>query len=243
MPTLEPLSWQPATVARFVDGFSVGQDPQHQQGLLYSLDLSSVFSSVAFTEIPTGVSVLDLCSAPGGKAILAQRALDPKVLCCNEVIAKRIPALRSNLERLKIQADISNLDPKVWAQGSDSFDLVIVDAPCSGQSLIARGKDAFGCFLPHIVKTNANRQRRILACAAECVNEGGWLAYMTCTFGPEENEDTVAWLLKRFPSFTPQKITLLTDTQSQLVDWPCYRLFPHLGVGAGAFVCLLRQEM
>jgi 16S rRNA C967 or C1407 C5-methylase (RsmB/RsmF family) len=122
------------------------------------------------------------------------------------------------------------------------FDLVIVDAPCSGQSMAAKGKESGGGFHPATVNQNSNRQKRILACVAPCVKPGGCLAYMTCTYSPEENEEVVAWLLKKMPEFRPVPLGRMEPLQSHLTDIPCVRVWPHTGPGAGGFSCLLQRE-
>ena len=79
--------------------------------------------------------------------------------------------------------------------------MVIVDAPCTGQSLLAKGDKALGCFHPVSINKSASRQKRIMANAAQTVAGGGYLAYMTCTFSTEENEQVGEWLMKQFPQF------------------------------------------
>jgi 16S rRNA C967 or C1407 C5-methylase (RsmB/RsmF family) len=205
--------------------------------------------------------VIDLCAAPGGKSLYLWAALQPEVLLCNEVIRKRVKILIANLKRCGItQARVMNLDPAAMVgdgrgssrDGHDSgsgrlslaysADLVLVDAPCSGQSLLAKGQKVPGCFHPVTLKRNASRQKRILAAAATLVRPGGHLAYMTCTYAPEENEQVGRWLMKKFPAFQPVAVPHLADYQSPLSDWPCYRLWPHLGLGAGAFTSLWQRH-
>ena len=123
-----------------------------------------------------------------------------------------------------------------------SVDLVLVDAPCSGQSLLAKGQKVPGCFHPVTLQRNASRQKRILAAAATLVRPGGHLAYMTCTYAPEENEQVGRWFQKKFPDFQPQRVPPLAAYQSPLCDWPCYRLWPQLGLGAGAFTSLWQRS-
>jgi 16S rRNA C967 or C1407 C5-methylase (RsmB/RsmF family) len=121
-------------------------------------------------------------------------------------------------------------------------DLVIVDAPCSGQSLVARGKPSPGCFHPATINLNANRQRRILAHAAALVAPGGHLAYITCTYAVKENEGNVSWFMRRFPDFVPCQVPRLEPFQSHCSSLPCYRLWPQSGMGAGGFAALLRNS-
>ncbi len=239
-----PLLWQPKWCDRLAADQRPGQHPLHQAGAYYCLDTASVFAAAVFSAIPDRVNaVLDLCAAPGGKSLLARQAFCPTHLWCNEVIRKRVKILIANLKRCgATEALVFNLDPQIFAaELPHSASLVVVDAPCSGQSLLAKGDAALGCFHPVNIKKNASRQKRILAAAAQTVAGGGYLAYMTCTFSPEENEQVGEWLLKKFPQFEPVVVPGLAEHRSTLADFPCYRLWPQSGVGAGGFTSLFRN--
>ncbi len=85
------------------------------------------------------------------------------------------------------------------------------------------------------------RQRRVLAAGAACVRPGGNLAYMTCTFSPEENEEVVAWFLARNPGWQAETVASHDEELSSLASFgPAYRLFPHRNVGVGGFTVRLR---
>ncbi len=243
---LSPFAWQPDFVDRAPADERPGQDPLHHAGAYYCLDLSSVFAAQALSAVaPRPANVLDVCAAPGGKAIFAWRALQPDRLIANEVIGKRTGVLISNLKRCTVgpASVISRDSSHLAAAWPNAAEVVLVDAPCSGQSLLARGKESPGCFHPTTLNMNSNRQKRILANAAAVVAPGGHLAYMTCTYSEKENEDVLRWFLKRFPRFTPQPVAALHGHESRRVDFPCYRLWPQNGQGAGAFTSLLRNEV
>ena len=220
-----------------------GSHELHESGALYSLDGSSIFEAASLMEIPIdSPRVLDLCASPGGKSVFAWRRLRPSQLIANEVIGKRSAALISNLERCNVSASVVRADVSVLAERwPQAFDVVIVDAPCSGQSLVARGQKAPGCFHPSTVNRNSNRQKRVLGTAAGLVAGGGFLAYMTCTYSPEENERVIEWFLKRYPEFMALPVRALVANASNLTDVPAYRLFPEEGFGAGGFCALLQN--
>ncbi len=245
LPTLPPLDWQPGFVDRLAGTGRPGQHPLHQAGFFYCLDLSSVFaiSVVQAIQVPIGVAI-DLCAAPGGKSLFTWGACQPQQLLCNEVVRKRVKILISNLKRCGVTEAIAlNLDPSVLAAAiPHSASLVIVDAPCSGQSLLAKGQAVPGCFHPVTLNRNANRQKRILANGAQLVQSQGYLAYMTCTYAPEENEQVCDWFLKKFPQFAPVPVPALQAHQSPLTVQPCYRLWPQSGLGAGAFAMLFQCQ-
>lgn len=244
-PRLGSTSWQPDFVLRLDSEFRAAKHPLYEKGHFYSLDFSSVFSSSALTAIQQPVRrILDLCSAPGGKAIFAWRLLNPEVLICNETIRKRCGMLIDNLGRCQVEcARVWSSDPSVYAhRWPEAFDLVLVDAPCSGQSMLAKGERVPGAFHPELIDMNVGRQRRITAHAARCLRPGGHLFYSTCTFSAKENEKIIAWLCEQIPELEPVPVPALSEFQSTKADFPCYRLFPHQGLGAGAFVCLLRKR-
>ena len=239
------VSWQPT----FVDCLPLyekpGKHPLHASGYYYCLDFSSVFAASTLLAISQPIhAVLDMCAAPGGKGIFSWRVLQPDLLISNEVIGKRLGMLISNLKRCQISpVAVTNVDPQIWSQQLPSTcDLVIVDAPCTGQSLLAKGDKAPGCFHPTLINKNASRQRRIIANSAQVVAPQGYLAYMTCTYSLEENEQVCEWFLAKFPQFQPVKISHLANHQSHLSAIPCYRLFPQDKIGAGAFTALFQNQ-
>jgi 16S rRNA C967 or C1407 C5-methylase (RsmB/RsmF family) len=215
-----------------------------ENGEKYQLDNSSVFAASVLKAISHKIeNILDVCAAPGGKSAYASRELKSDFILANESVNKRIPMLISNLKRCGISpAAVSTLDSKLLAlKYENAFDVVLVDAPCSGQSLIAKGEKAPGALNPATVNLNSNRQKRILANSAVCVAAEGYLAYMTCTFSIEENEKVAAWFLKKFPEFEPIKVRELEDFRSKFSETPAYRLYPHQNLGAGAFTVLFQN--
>jgi 16S rRNA C967 or C1407 C5-methylase (RsmB/RsmF family) len=239
------LDWQPMFVDRLQPDQSLsqrpGQHPAHAQGDYYCLDFSSVFAAAPLLTLPQSPQrVVDMCAAPGGKSLLAWRMLTPQLLICNEVIGKRLGMLIANLRRCRVQpAYVLSQDVSLLALHlAGSADLVLVDAPCSGQSLLAKGEKAAGCFHPITIGHNAKRQKRILANAVALLAPQAYLLYTTCTFSPAENEQVSEWLQAKFPQLRPIAIPFLQDFQSHLSKLPCYRLWPQSGLGAGAFTIL-----
>jgi 16S rRNA C967 or C1407 C5-methylase (RsmB/RsmF family) len=253
-----PFPWQPAWVDRLAIAEQPGKHPLHAQGEFYCLDFSSVFAAMPLCHLAEAVFgqsslvrssplspplLIDLCASPGGKSIFAWRSLQPQLLISNEVVGKRIGTLISNLKRCRISPLwVTNLEVNLLAaEIPKTAQVVVVDAPCSGQSLLAKGGKAPGCFHPVTINGNAKRQKRILANAADLVAGGGFLLYMTCTYSPEENEQVIEWLLKHFSHFAAIAVPALQPYQSHLTDVPCYRLFPQSGLGAGSFTALLQN--
>lgn len=249
-PDILPFAIEPSLPGQpsFCDRLSIGEKPGkhslHESGFFYCLDFSSVFAASALLVIDTPVKrVVDMCAAPGGKSIFAWRCLQPELLICNELIGKRIGMLISNIKRCHVQPSVViSQDSNVLAKAfSHSSDLVIVDAPCTGQSLLAKGGKAPGCFHPAAINKSAQRQKRIIANSAQIVAPQGYLAYMTCTYSIEENEKICEWLMERFPQFELVPIPHLAGCQSHLTTMPCYRMWPQDHLGAGAFTALFKN--
>lgn len=252
-PLYRPLPWQPNFVRRLSDAgdFKPAKHPLYAKGAYYSLDFSSAFAASAMMAIPRAPRrILDLCSSPGGKAVFAWRAflkdaesaVDGPRLFCNEIMRKRVGTLVENLIRCKItDSAVTPLDPSVWSHyGRGKFDLVIVDAPCSGQSLYAKGSFTEGAFDPKNMVLCISRQRRIVGHALDCIRPGGYLLYMTCTFNKEENEKVINWITRKFEGVKAVEVPGLEAYRSRFTEEPCYRLYPQSGLGAGAFTCLLK---
>ncbi|MDJ1184619.1 RsmB/NOP family class I SAM-dependent RNA methyltransferase [Roseofilum casamattae] len=250
---IEPREpWQPKRVDRLSIGEQPGKHPAHQRGAYYCLDFSSVFAASPLLTLPENVKVaIDVCAAPGGKSLLAWQLLHPQLLLSNEVVGKRLGTLVANLKRCQVShfspeergAIATQLDPQRLAEYfPESADIVLVDAPCSGQSLLLKGKKVPGCFHPVTLNRNANRQKRIIGNAARLVAPGGYLLYMTCTYSVPENEGVCQWLQKHYPQFQPIEVAHLGAYQSHLGQFPCYRLWPQQGLGAGAFTALFQNR-
>jgi 16S rRNA C967 or C1407 C5-methylase (RsmB/RsmF family) len=241
-----PTYWQPQFVDRLSIGEKPGKHPLHQQGYFYCLDFSSVFAASILLQIPQSIPLIfDMCAAPGGKSIFAWKILQPNLIISNEVIGKRLGMLISNLKRCQIQpSGVVNRDSSILAEMLPlSSDLVLVDAPCTGQSLLAKGEKAPGCFHHTAINKSANRQKRIIANSAQLVAPQGYLAYMTCTYSPEENEQICEWFLQKFSQFQAVEVSHLAKYQSHLTSIPCYRMFPQDRLGAGAFTVLFQNTI
>lgn len=254
---LTPLSYTP-------DGFIVPEDaqagkhPYHHAGAYYLQDPGAMASVAALpTELwkRQGLRVLDLCAAPGGKttqlaALCAERG---GVVLANEYNASRSRILAGNVERMGLSnVCVTNLDSKYLAQWYPAyFDLVVVDAPCSGEGMYRKNELAISEWSPENVTMCAVRQKEILDNAETCVASGGYLLYSTCTYSIEENEETVASFLARHPDFRlcacSDEVVACTapgvaPAKYSLPDHAlCRRFYPHVSPGEGQFVALLQR--
>lgn len=182
-------------------------DPLFHAGAYYVQEASSMYMELAANAIdPTGeffrhsLNVLDLCAAPGGKTThLASLVSRDSVLVANEVIKSRSVILADNVA--KWGADnivVTNNDPADFSPFAGFFDLVVVDAPCSGEGLFRKDSDAVGEWSEANVNLCAQRQQRILADIWPALKPGGYLVYSTCTYNKFENDGNLAYLKDNF---------------------------------------------
>ena len=240
----EVPAWLPPRVYLPAAGERPALHADYAAGRYYILDASSCWEGAALGAVaaPPARS-LDLCAAPGGKSmLLGARFGYAHAHTANEVSAARRGVLRRNLLQCGWEsARVTGLRPDQWAAGGEKFDLVLVDAPCSGQSLLAKGIKNPGCLGAGMVGGNAKRQRGIMLAAVRCVAPQGHLLYSTCTYDPEEDERVAAYILKRHAGWRAVEIPALSAFQSTLAPFPAYRLLPQHGFGAGGFCCLLQN--
>ena len=226
----------------------VGDGFRHRGGAFYVQDPGAM-APVAALEIRPDARVLDLCAAPGGKAAQAAAFLGPRgILAANEVVFDRCRILLQNLERLGVtNAAVTNADPRDLAEHFGSyFDLVICDAPCSGEGMMRKNSNAVSEWSEENVRFCADRQHAILQSAARLTAPGGTLLYSTCTFAPEENEDQVARFLEEHPDFSlipaSEKVQAVTVEGLGEKTRLCRRFYPHRAPGEGQFFALLKKD-
>lgn len=234
-----PVPWEP-------EGFYY--DPETRPGLhvyheagVYYLQEASAMAPVALLDPKPGERVCDLCAAPGGKTTqIAGRMLGQGFLVCNEINPKRAKILSRNIERMGVtNALVTNEHPETLASRFPGFfDRVLVDAPCSGEGMFRKEEAAVTDWSQETVQMCARRQREILDSAARLVRPGGRLVYSTCTFAPEEDEETVAAFLKAHPEFTPEPVVAPWFVPGENAS---YRMWPHKLLGEGHFAAVLRK--
>ncbi|HLH11741.1 MAG TPA: RsmB/NOP family class I SAM-dependent RNA methyltransferase [Methylovirgula sp.] len=149
-----------------------------------------------------GMTIGDLCSAPGGKA--AQLAACGAHVVAVDRSAERLKLLSANLQRLRLEAEIVVAD--VTALAGYSFDAVLLDAPCSGTGTIRRHPDIAWTKKPGDIAKLAALQARMLDKAFELVKPGGTIVYCVCSIEPEEGEQQIANLLRRNPDLERSSI-------------------------------------
>jgi 16S rRNA C967 or C1407 C5-methylase (RsmB/RsmF family)/NOL1/NOP2/fmu family ribosome biogenesis protein len=224
-------------------------DPLLHAGAYYVQEASSMFLEQAVRQsIDLGqpLKVLDLSAAPGGKSThLLSLLNEESLLVANEVIRSRASILSENIQKWGYpNCLVTNNDPKDFSELQGYFDLIVVDAPCSGEGLFRKDPDAMKEWSPENAALCASRQRRILNDVWPALKENGTLIYCTCTYNEEENEKNLHWLLQNHPVEFCQ---LKTES-----DWGVeeittkevtgYRFLPHRTEGEGFFISVIRKK-
>jgi 16S rRNA C967 or C1407 C5-methylase (RsmB/RsmF family) len=192
--------------------------------------------------------VLDLTAAPGGKTTQVAELIGSGYLVANEVIRKRVDALTWNVNRHRLNnVIIVSLETSELANSLPGFfDVVMVDAPCSGEGMFQRKKHSLEQWSERNVRFCARRQESILKDAAELLSPGGFLVYSTCTFAKEENEGQVEFLLNKgfspveLPDHDHLPISPAVSEKDSVLSCS-RRIFPHRQGGAGAFISVLQK--
>lgn len=225
-------------------------DPFFHAGCYYVQEASSMFLEQALkqtVDLLQPLNVLDLCAAPGGKSTHLQSLLSPNsLLVSNEVIKSRAAILRQNIIKWgSANVVVTNNDPQHFGRLAGFFDVMVVDAPCSGSGLFRKDADAVQEWSAEAVQLCCGRQKRILADALAALKENGVLIYATCSYSREEDEDIADWLvaegnMQSLPLDIPAAWGVV-ETESPVHNAKGYRFFPDKVKGEGFFLACFRK--
>lgn len=223
-------------------------DPLFHAGSYYVQEASSMFVDFIIRKLITAPStVLDLCAAPGGKSTLTLSAL-PKgsVLIANEIVRQRANILAENITKWgNPNTIVTNNSSSDFQALSAMFDLIICDAPCSGEGMFRKDPQSIEEWSNSNVAMCQNRQREILANIWQCLKPGGLLIYSTCTYNTQENEENVAWAMEELGA-EPIALDIpsdwnISDSKLNNSKFKTYRFFPHKTKGEGFFASVMRK--
>lgn len=238
----------------YLDYDKVGNHPFHHAGMIYVQEPAAMMPAEC-VDIAPDSKILDMCAAPGGKSTQLKNKLSGNgVLVSNEIVPSRCKILTGNIERLGLKNCVTtcmNTDRLAETFGG-CFDVVMADAPCSGEGMFRKEQIAIDEWSVENVKRCAARQSKILENAAKCLAAGGVIIYATCTFSLEENEMTVDSFLRAHPDFEiiPVKQAVQNATCDGISFDGCSckninfarRFYPHKNFGEGQFVAVLRHK-
>ncbi|GHV66055.1 rRNA cytosine-C5-methyltransferase [Bacteroidia bacterium] len=225
-------------------------DPLFHAGIYYVQEASSMFLAHVLKQVLEQIlpqkplRVLDLCSAPGGKATLAASILPPDtLLIANEMVGSRAAVLKENIIRWgHNNITVTHNAPSDFARMTGLFDVIFVDAPCSGEGMFRKDKQAIEEWSEDNLRMCSNRQKQILSSIWDCLKPDGTLIYSTCTFNPGENEEVVEWMLRTFDAHSvelrhPFEGIVSTDKPPFSV-----RFYPHKLQGEGFFMSVIQKK-
>lgn len=237
----------------YFDYDGIGNHPYHHAGMIYIQEPAAMVP-VESIDIEPDWKVLDLCAAPGGKSSQIKNKLGEKgILVSNEIVPSRCKILTGNMERMGFKNVVTTcMHPqKLKKEFPKTFDMIMVDAPCSGEGMFRKEEIAIDEWTPENVKMCADRQTEILDCAVKMLKDGGYIVYSTCTFSLEENEMMVDTFLENYPEFelvpTTDRVRENTADGVSFNGCKCENLhytrrcYPHKTKGEGQFVAVLHN--
>lgn len=228
----------------------IGNHPYHHAGMFYIQEPSAMLP-VNTVDINPNWMVLDMCAAPGGKTIQLANKLTNGTLVSNEIIYKRAQILLGNIERMGLpNVIVTSFAPNEIAElYSETFDLVLVDAPCSGEGMFRKNPEAISEWSLYNIEKCVERQKEILKAASSVVKNGGYIIYSTCTFSLDENESMISDFIKNNSNFKLVKVTERVEkyTSNGITEFhgdemkKTRRVYPHNNFGEGQFMCVLQK--
>ncbi|HZF63886.1 MAG TPA: hypothetical protein VEZ55_05365 [Chitinophagaceae bacterium] len=227
-------------------------DPLFHAGCYYVQEPSSMFLEQAVkqvTDLSMPLKVLDLCGAPGGKSTHLQTLISAdSLLVSNEVMKTRAGVLKQNIIKWGCRNVVVTCnDPQHFRKLEGFFDLVVIDAPCSGSGLFRKDAEAINEWSLDTVALCCGRQKRIVSDAFAALKPGGVLIYSTCSYSKEENEEIADWVVSEFPM---ESIPLVIDNAQGVVETSSheqrakgYRFYPDRVHGEGFYMsCFLKTS-
>lgn len=226
-------------------------DPLFHAGTYYVQEASSMFLETAIkqtVDLSQPLKVLDLCAAPGGKSTLIQSLLNEQsFLVSNEVIKTRVTILAENISKWgAANVVVTNNDPKDFQRLENYFDVIVVDAPCSGSGLFRKDADAISEWSENNVILCSQRQQRILADILPALKDDGVLIYSTCSYSEAEDETIADWLVQEYQM---ESLPLQTEEDWGIVETRSgqhnafgYRFYPGKVKGEGFFIAAFKKR-
>jgi 16S rRNA C967 or C1407 C5-methylase (RsmB/RsmF family)/NOL1/NOP2/fmu family ribosome biogenesis protein len=256
---IKPVFFEPAAPVLWCNtGYYLSErpsftlDPLFHAGAYYVQEASSMFlEQIVKTVFPDYATMpyrmLDLCAAPGGKATHLSDLFTEGLIVANEVIKTRSGILTENAVKWgNDNIVVTNNDPKDFQKLQGYFDMIVVDAPCSGSGMFRKDAEAVEEWSLQNVAYCSKRQQRILEDIWPALKENGILVYCTCSYSVAEDEDIADWL---GDNFLIEHITIPLQNNWAIVESispknkiPCYRFYPDKVKGEGFFITVIQKK-
>ncbi len=238
----------------YLDYEKAGNHPYHHAGIIY-IQEPGAMAPAECIDIESDWKILDMCAAPGGKSTQLKNKLGENgLLVSNEYISSRCRILTGNIERLGLLNTVTTcMDTKKLIKYFPGlFDLIMCDAPCSGEGMFRKEDIAIDEWSEENVKMCAERQAEILENAVQLLSPSGYIIYATCTFSLEENEMMIDSFLQKHPDFeiVPVKDSVRNATADGIRFTGCKceninfarRFYPYISKGEGQFMAVLHRK-
>ena len=224
-------------------------DPLMHGGAYYVQEASSQFvAHILKGDNLEGARMLDMCAAPGGKTTLYSSLVGRKgLVVANDINRGRVMALEDNVKRWGMgNVVVTCSEPRYIGDFESWFDVVAVDAPCSGEGMFRKMEEARTEWSPASVEQCVARQREILAEAWRALRPGGKLIYSTCTFNNREDEGIVEWLMEEYGDeiVAAERVETCDEwgiVRSDIGAFQCFHFYPHSARGEGFFAAVARK--
>ncbi|GLR09113.1 16S rRNA (cytosine(1407)-C(5))-methyltransferase RsmF [Mixta theicola] len=229
------------------EALPLGSVAEHLSGLFYIQEASSMLPvSALFAAQPQPEHVMDVAAAPGSKTTqMAALMNNQGVIVANEYAASRVKVLHANISRCGISnTAITHFDGRVFGPAlPETFDAILLDAPCSGEGVIRKDADALRNWTLESTNAIAATQRDLLDSAFHALRPGGTLIYSTCTLNKLENQQVVTWLCQRYPDALAidSLADLFPGADKAATPEGFLHVFPQLFDSEGFFVARLRK--
>lgn len=224
--------------------------PAMHGGGYYVQEASSQFiAHLLANQTLEGCRILDMCAAPGGKSTIYSTLVGRSgLVVANDISHNRALALADNVQRWGMgNVVVTCNEPRHIGAFGGWFDVVAVDAPCSGEGMFRKMEEARSEWSASAPDMCAQRQREILAEAWRALRGGGLLIYSTCTFNDVEDEGVVEWLMAEYGSELERSQDVDIEdkwgiVRSDIGAFQCFHFYPHRARGEGFFVAIARKS-
>jgi 16S rRNA (cytosine1407-C5)-methyltransferase len=247
---LEPIPWCPEGfwIEREDEALRLGSAAEHLSGLFYIQEASSMLPvSALFTGRETPRRVLDVAAAPGSKTTQIAAVMGNQGgIVANEYSASRVKVLHANISRCGVKnTALTHFDGRVFGAAlPESFDAILLDAPCSGEGVVRKDPDTMSNWSPESVASIAQTQAELIDSAFHALAPGGVMVYSTCTLNAQENQQVVNQLLATYGDAVSVEPLGDLFPQAQLALTPegFLHVFPQIYDSEGFFVARLRKN-
>ena len=227
---------------------SLGNLPEHIQGLFYIQEASSMLPPIALlnAEKLESPMILDLAAAPGSKTSqMAAMVNNQGLILANELSASRVKVLYSNLVRCGVSNTcMSQFDGRKLGDRLEGlFDYVLLDAPCGGEGTIRKDPQALVDWNLDKVVEISELQKELILTAYRCLKPGGKLVYSTCTLSPEENQQVANYLVEHTGADVLSLTNLFDGAEKATTKEGYLHVLPHIYDSEGFFVAAFSKPL